>query len=314
MPRRPIEFGLAIDFARPAEAVAQRTAQIDGLLALAEASGFTSVWAGEQYSADAGRIHLPAPFLVLASLIGRTRLKLGTGVLVIPAYHPLRLAYEAALLDVLSDGRLIVGAGVGSPALAERFGVPPARVGVFVDDTLSALRALWRGAEGFTGASFRLTGTVQPQPVQPGGPPLWVGGMIGRSAERAARHGDAWYGGMHSSYALVVRQIGHYRRALAALGTSPDDGRVALNRLLVLADSDADAVSAGGAAIDPHGLDGPVPMQLVGSPETVAAAIRAYAEAGVTNMQLRVFPAGVTFEQAQRTLTLFRDAVLPALR
>src|SRR4051794_12829880 len=112
-PARP-EFGLAIDFARPADPGGNRTRQIPTVIELAEASGFQSVWAGEQYAADAARIHLPGPFLVLASLIPQTSLKLGTGVLVLPAYHPLRLAYETALLDVLSDGRLIVGAGVGN--------------------------------------------------------------------------------------------------------------------------------------------------------------------------------------------------------
>jgi alkanesulfonate monooxygenase SsuD/methylene tetrahydromethanopterin reductase-like flavin-dependent oxidoreductase (luciferase family) len=307
------EFGLAIDFARPADPGEDRTAQIRTLIQLAEASGFQSVWAGEQYAADAERIHLPAPFVLLASLIPQTRLKLGTGVIVLPAYHPLRLAYETALLDNLSDGRLIVGAGVGNPVLARRFGVDPARIADVSDDALGAMQALWAGETSFQGKTVTLEGGIQPLPVQAGGPPLWVGGRIRRAVKRAARYGTGWFAGMHFSYENIVKQTAAYREELAALGKDTERPTVAVNRLLVLAASEAEARAAGGRAIDAPDPAATVSHQLVGTPDAVAASIRTYTEAGVTNMQLRVFPAGMSFEHAVRTLTLFRDEVLPQI-
>ena len=100
-PARP-EFGLAIDFARPADPGEDRTAQIRTLIDLAEESGFQSVWAGEQYAVNAERIHLPGPFLVLASLIPQSTLKLGTGVLVLSHYLDSR--YAMRLLEDLPNG------------------------------------------------------------------------------------------------------------------------------------------------------------------------------------------------------------------
>lgn len=306
-------FGLAIDFARAAAPGENRTDEIRALIQLAEETGFASVWAGEQYAADAERIHLPAPFVLLASLIPQTSLKLGTGVIVLPAYHPLRLAYETALLDYLSDGRLIVGAGVGNPVLARRFGVDPARIADVSDDALGALRALWAGGSSFQGKTVTLDGGIQPLPVQAGGPPLWVGGRIRRAVRRAALYGTGWFAGMHFTYENIVKQVAAYREELAALGKESARLTVAVNRLLVLAPSEAEAVAAGGPAIDPPDPNATVSHQLVGTPDAVAASIRTYTEAGVTNMQLRVFPAGVSFEHAVRTMTLFREAVLPQL-
>lgn len=307
------EFGLAIDFARSPDAGGQRTDQIRALIERAEAAGFASVWAGEQYAVGSDRIHLPAPFIVLASLIPQTSLKLGTGAIVPVAYHPLRLAYETALLDVLSDGRLIVGVGIGNRPLATRFGVEPGRMADHMDDSLAALRALWSGASGFRGKTITIEDGIQPLPVQPGGPPLWVGGTIRRAVRRAAQHGHAFYAGMHFSYDLIVGQVAAYRDELAALGKDASRPSVAVNRLLVLAETDQAARVAGGAAVDAHNAEATVPHQLVGSPESVAALIRTYVEAGVTNMQLRVFPASVGFEDAMRTLDLFERRVLPLL-
>jgi alkanesulfonate monooxygenase SsuD/methylene tetrahydromethanopterin reductase-like flavin-dependent oxidoreductase (luciferase family) len=303
------EFGLAIDFARPTDAESQGIDQIGALIERAEAAGFASVWAGEQYAVGPDRIHLPAPFIVLASLVPRTRLKLGTGVIVL-----LRLAYETALLDVLSNGRLIVGAGIGNPPLAARFGVERSQMADHMDDALGALRALWSGASGYRGKTTTIDGGIQPLPAQPGGPPLWIGGMIRRAVRRAATYGQAFYAGMHFSYALIVRQVAAYREELEAQGQDASRPTVAVNRLMVLAETDEAARAAGGPAVDAHNADAIVPHQLVGSPETVAALIRTYVAAGVTNMQLRVFPAGVSFADAMRTLDLFERRVLPELQ
>ncbi|MGE3270178.1 MAG: LLM class flavin-dependent oxidoreductase, partial [Chloroflexota bacterium] len=287
--------------------------QVHALIELAEITGFRSVWAGDQYIDHPSTIHLPAPLLVLANLASQTSLRLGTGILVLPAYQPLRLAYEAALLDRLSEGRLTLGVGVGSPQLAQRFGVEPAQVGDFIDDALAALRALWRGSDGFQGKMLTIEGGIHPLPLTPGGPPVWVAGTIGRSVRRAARWGDGWYAGMHYSYETIVRQVARYRDALTAEGKDASQPTVAMNRLLVLAPTRDEALEAGGAAVEPAAIAADVPSQFVGTPAQVAATIRQYASAGVTNMQFRVLPASMSYQHAARTMRLFADEVLPML-
>src|SRR5690242_18358984 len=106
-----LTFGVALDFGskqRPLHAQLERQS---ALLSHCEAAGFQIVAAGE--SASPGAFHLPNALLVLASLAQRTRLRLCTGVALLPAYSPRRLALDAAELDQLSGGRLILGIGLG---------------------------------------------------------------------------------------------------------------------------------------------------------------------------------------------------------
>src|SRR5687768_370506 len=99
-------IGMAMDFATPQRQLDQHLERCLELIRLGEAHGFDSVRAGESYPAspDGYAIrsnHLPSPLLVLAALAGRTRLKLGTGVTLLLGWQPLKLAYDAAVLDQL---------------------------------------------------------------------------------------------------------------------------------------------------------------------------------------------------------------------
>src|SRR5919202_4322421 len=109
-----LNFGLALDLGTRG----RLDAALDGyasVLASAERGGYTAVFAGETFpTRAAGTAHLPAPLLALAAMAPRTTLRLGTGVTLLPLWQPLRLAYEAAVLDQLCGGRLILGVGAGS--------------------------------------------------------------------------------------------------------------------------------------------------------------------------------------------------------
>ena len=119
------------------------------------------------------------PFTTLAWLAGVTSgIQLGTTVLIVPYRHPLLIARMAANLSDLSDGRLVLGAGVGWAAQEfGALGVPFSRRGRLTDDYLQAVRAAWQDE-----ADYR-----------PGQIPLWIGGNSDAGIRRAVRLGDAWH-------------------------------------------------------------------------------------------------------------------------
>ena len=188
------------------------------------------MWAGEHHPRFAEPGHVPSPLLVLSALARSTKLRLGTGATLLTLWDPLRLAYDSAILDQISGGRFILGVGVGNPGLMRRFGIPRNQAGSRMDEALVLLKNLWAGEEEFQGKHFKVKGKVYPEPTQPGGPPIWVGGAIRRSVQRAAEHpgkhpqipGDSWRDPVqpahqHGKYALGVGTT--YRDAFR--GTRP---------------------------------------------------------------------------------------------
>lgn len=330
-----LEFGLALDFGTERTTLNRVLDDYVPLLHLAEGHGFRTVWAGESFPSRPGAFHLPSPLLVLAALAPRTSLRLGTGVTLLPLWNPLRLAYDAAVLDQLTGGRLTVGVGAGSPHDWVRFGVERQTVGRRMDEMLAALKALWRGEDSFRGEVVSVERGVWPRPAQRGGPPLWVGGRVPRTAVRAARHGDAWYAATQYLFREVADGAARYRAALQHEGRDPQSAIVSVNRLCVLDDEHARAEAVGGpyvervldlyarigALVDPAGTRLPpgeplLPrvrddVCLLGSPETVAVELERYVAAGVTHVQLRVAPGDMPADLVARTIRLAGERLLP---
>lgn len=119
------------------------------------------------------------PFTTLAWLAGQTRqIRLGTTVLIVPYRHPLLVARMAANLSDLSDGRLVLGVGVGWAAQEfAALDVPFARRGQLTDDYLGAIRAAWQDEHDYRAGQI----------------PLWIGGNSDAGLRRAVRLGDAWH-------------------------------------------------------------------------------------------------------------------------
>ncbi|MCS6804621.1 MAG: LLM class flavin-dependent oxidoreductase [Acidobacteriota bacterium] len=334
-----IHFGLALDFWSVSKPLHQRLDEYVQLLTLAEQLGFESVWAGENRPSVPEPGHVPSPLLVLASLARSTRLRLGTGVLLLPLWHPLHLAYDVALLDHLSGGRFVLGVGAGSPALMKRYGIPYHEVGSRMDEALTLLKTLWAGGDGFHGTHFNVKGRLYPAPMQPGGPPIWVGGKIRRSVGRAATLADGWYAATQYHFQLIKTQIERYRGFLAAQGRDPASAVVAMNRTAFVAETDEQARHEGrpyisqvlhfyaqfgmihdasGQPLDPRRVDlfeavGD-DIYFCGSPQTVLESIRKYQAAGVTHFNLRISPGDMPLALAMRTVTLLGEHVLPQLR
>ena len=180
----------------------------------AEQCGFESLWApdhsaipdGHQtkcpYTPD-GEIPggpdapLVEPISALSFVAGLTsKIKLGTGVMILPQRHPLYVAKELATLDLISAGRAILG--IGSGWCAEEFralGLDFHQRGKRTDEAIGALHALWRDDPStFEGAHFNFHRIRSfPKPLQAGGVPILVGGHSRAAARRAARYGDGFY-------------------------------------------------------------------------------------------------------------------------
>jgi len=173
----------------------------------AEAAGFDSLWAGEHVvlpdpqappspMAPTDAILDPAIALTYAAAV-TTRVRLGTGIIILPQRNPLVLAKELASLDVLSGGRLIFGIGVGYLEPEFRaLGAPFAERGAVTDEYLAAMRAVWSEPKPTYQGRFVSFANVQayPHPVQRPHPPVVVGGRTTRAFQRAVQQGDGWYG------------------------------------------------------------------------------------------------------------------------
>jgi probable F420-dependent oxidoreductase len=195
----------------------------------AEELGYDSLWAGEHVVVPSPRVPpspmepgepILDPLVLLAHLAAHTsRVRLGTGVIVLPQRNPLVLAKQLASLDVVSGGRLVVGIGAGylEPELTA-IGVPMAERGARTDEYLAAMRALWTSDEpAFSGAHVRFAGVdAHPRPVQR--PlPLVIGGRTAAAHRRAARDADGWYGYLHSPES-TTRHVAALRKAAADAG------------------------------------------------------------------------------------------------
>lgn len=156
-----------------------------------EALRFDSLWLSERLTGDA-----PDPLTALAFAAGRTqRLKLGTGVLVLPGRNPVVLAKAMASLDRLSGGRFLPAVGLGAPTPAEHraFGLDRRDRAPWFDEALGLMRRLWTEDHvDHDGERFQvLDVTLRPRPVQQ---PLevWLGGQAPSELRRVGRLGDGW--------------------------------------------------------------------------------------------------------------------------
>lgn len=178
------------------------------LVAAAEAAeglGYSTVWVADHIifptKIEGGYAFNPNdPFLEPLTVLGAlalktTRVKLGTAVLILPYRHPLYTAKALATIDVLSEGRVVVGVGAGwlEPEFAA-LGVPIKERGSRTDETIELFKALWtQDVPHFTGRHFQVDNIkFVPQPLQKPRPPILVGGMTKGALRRVARLADGW--------------------------------------------------------------------------------------------------------------------------
>jgi probable F420-dependent oxidoreductase len=174
---------------------------------LAEEAGFDSLWAGEHVVLPDPRVPpspmepldpILDPVVALTFVAGHTRrVRLGTGIIILPQRNPLVLAKELASLDVLSGGRLEFGVGVGYLEPEFRaLGIPFADRGRRTLEYLAAMRAIWSEDHPAYHGRYADFEAVQarPRPLQQPGPPIVMGGHSPEAYRRAVEHGRGWYG------------------------------------------------------------------------------------------------------------------------
>ncbi len=171
-----------------------------------EEVGFESFWTGEHVAMPIHDNPVPTapetPFLdsivALTNVAAHTRrLRLGTGILVLPHHNPVLVAKTLASLDVVSNGRLIAGFAAGYvEAEFAALGVDFGKRGAITDEYLQAIRVLWTDELPRFAGRFAAFGDVrfEPKPTQRPHPPIVVGGHAAPALRRAAREADGWYG------------------------------------------------------------------------------------------------------------------------
>jgi probable F420-dependent oxidoreductase len=189
----------------------------------AEALGYEGLWVQEQILGDVPLLE-PVTLLTYAAAL-TSKPHLGTSVLITVIRNPVQLAKSLATLDQLSNGRLIVGVGVGGPHIPEAvFGVSSERRGRRFVEGLQVIKALWtQPRASMSGEFWRLAEVaMEPKPAQKPHPPLWFGARDALALRRAARLGDGWMGAGSSSSTDFIKQSELLQRFLDEERRDPD--------------------------------------------------------------------------------------------
>lgn len=241
--------------------------------------------------------------IVLLSMIGaRTRrIRLGLSVLVVPYRPALLAAKQIASLDALTGGRVIAGAGAGWHVQEfESLGVRFEERGPRTDEAMRVWKTVWSGDM----VEFHGTYTdfaplaVLPQPAQPGGPPIWIGGHSGPARRRAAHFGDAWFP-TSVTPARYRAGIAEIRRIATELGRPcPIGGFV---RRIVFTERS----EPGRDLFDPYAT-------LVATPDEVIQVIRAYEANGVQHLKIDIDRTSEDPNDVPVLMERFARDVMPA--
>lgn len=322
-----MEFGLA-----PTQSLPRFDAMLEQAR-LAETLGFATLWAHEHHSQA---MMYPDPLTTLAALAGVTeRIGLGTNMLLLPIHHPVRVAQQAAMVDVLSGGRVRLGVANGYSAIDfETFGISRHERGVRLTEGLVLIRALWSGKPVTReGRDFRLREFVLfPPPVQPAGPPIFVGGQAEAAIRRAARLGDGYLISTTETFDHVAERVRLYRAVCDGLGVRP--GKLLVNRivcavtdraqkreaerffaaaLLRLYDSwgHENVTQLPAAAREPETLSRA--HFVIGEPAECVERLAAYAALGIDHVACLMSFGAPHGELVERSMRLFGEQVIPRL-
>ena len=336
---RKIEFGVRIPnsgpLASPANLIRAATE--------AEALGYDSIWVHDHlaWSPEMHRHHISSgaaealahdqtpdfyeSLITLSHLAALTRkVRLGVACIVLPCRHPVHIAKQLAVLDVMSGGRIDVGVGLGSLASAasreyEAAGVPKNGRARRLDEYVAVLRAVWQhGPVSYHGEFVFLDGVhIDPKPLQRPGPPIWIGGGTPPAARRAGRLGDGWIPGwltpqeLKEHLVVMAEEAGKCGR--------PADIPVGLEVIACIARDRATAMRQARPTIatslktyerSMDSDDFAVEQSIIGSIEDVRRQVAGFIAAGVTHFELKFVYS--TMDELSEQMELWTNEILPA--
>jgi probable F420-dependent oxidoreductase len=336
---RKVRFGLWYDFRNPPQwrqSSDRLYGEILDQIAWGENNGFDDVWLSEHHFIEDG--YLPSILPVAAAIAARTkRIRIASGVLLMPFHDPVRLAEDIAVVDVISGGRFELGVGVGFKLEEfESFGVPFKERGSRTNQSLEIIRRALDGetvtfkSEFFDFKNVKVT----PEPIQKPHPPIWLGGFTQAALRRAVRYGDGFTmpGANREIYDRYVAELKKENRPT-------DDIRLASGFWCLMVSNDpektfaeaADHIiyqandysawlsAAGHQPLSEHLRDREHLRQSgllkVVDPDTAITIIRDFVgRVPVTHYYSWTLPPGLPPRWAQSHLELFASKVIPAFR
>jgi F420-dependent oxidoreductase-like protein len=266
----------------------------------AEANGFDAFFRSDHYLKMGDVTGLPGPsdtWVTLGAIARETTtIRLGTLVCSATFRLPGPLAVAVAQVDDMSDGRVELGLGAGwyddehtaygipFPPLGERFDR--------LEEQLEIITGLWRAPVdsqySFEGRHYTVVGSpALPKPVQPGGPPIIIGGFGAKRTPRLAARYASEFNVPFAPVKAFAAQVGRVREACDAIGRDPDDLRFSAAQVLCCGESHEEQERRAGAI--GRALDDDLKVNgVAGSPAEVLDTIAGFAEAGAQRMYLQV--------------------------
>jgi alkanesulfonate monooxygenase SsuD/methylene tetrahydromethanopterin reductase-like flavin-dependent oxidoreductase (luciferase family) len=333
-----LRFGLWYDFRnppawhRPSTQLYRETLE---QIAWADQHGFDDVWLSEHHFLDDG--YAPSLLPIAAAIAARTTtIRIGIAVMLLPLHNPVRVAEDAATVDVISGGRFQLGVGVGYKVEEfASFAIPSKERAGRTNEGLEIIRRLWEGETlTFKGKYYEIHhAKLSPAPVQQPHPPLWVGGFTPAAIRRAAQYADGYIGtgpltGFYEQYVTALQTLGKPTTNLQLAGgffwlipaTDPEKTwHEAAEHVLYQVNRYAEWLEKAGLPLFPHVRDTAHLRELgmlnVVDVETCIQMIRAYAsEVPLTHYYSWTIPPGLPPSWAQPHLELFATKVIPAFR
>jgi probable F420-dependent oxidoreductase len=299
--------------------------------------GFASIWMEEHHSVV--NHYWPSPLTVLAGFATRTsRVLLGTDILVAPFYHPVRLAEDAAMLDIMSGGRLIVGTAIGyKPDEFALYGAELEKRGARFEEQLAIMKALWtQDWVSHKGRFYQIEGTLEPKPVAKPHPPIWIGGWGEMTLRRAATLADNWIPGPTAELPRLLKGKQQFLANRQAAGLTAPLTEWPLTRDVIIAETEKEARTlaeehimvsyrreyAGGWK-HPF-IDASIATDLdtikkdrflIGTPDQVIRDLKPFVEQyGMNHLICRLFFPGMPHRHIMRELELISKEVMPAFK
>ena len=334
-----MKFGVSISSmvqVQAGEDMERRLADVLAFVHEARDLGFEYVSIGQHYVAHPYQTFQPIPLLArLAAETGSMRLHT---TILFCLHNPVGLAEHLATLDVITGGRLTVGAAIGyREEEYAAFGVDPKTRVSRTMECLEAVRRLWtEDSVTMHGRHVALDGVRVPtKPVQKPHPLLWIAANGDAAVRRAARLGVPWHINPHANFETIARQVGLYRETAREAG-QPWDIALPMNRELYCAETTEQALEEAAPYLGLKyttyagwGQDKALPGDedftqefrdllrdrfTVGSPEDCVEQLRPWKDLGVGLVNLRMTWAGMPLDLSLKGMRLVAERVVPQLR